>query len=81
MNNAKICENVFHKTKYAFVKVNNTATNVATKSKKIQSKANFQNGRHKISGKKNLENNSKKKFRTGDNPHKCCLAIPHPTSK
>ena len=52
MNNAKICENVFHKTKYAFVKVNNTATNVATKSKKIQVKAYFKNGGHKISGKK-----------------------------
>ena len=43
--------------------------------------ANVQNGGHKASGKKNLENNSKKKFRTGYNPRKRCLAIPHPTAK
>ena len=31
IENAKICGNVFHETKRAFVKLNNTATNVAKK--------------------------------------------------
>ena len=80
--NAKICGNAFHVTTRAFVKVKNTATNFANNSKKIQMKANVQNGGHKISGKKNLENNSKqKKIQTGYNPRKRCLAIPHPTAK
>ena len=77
--NAKICGNVFHETKRAFVKANNTATNVATKSKKIQVKANFQNGGHKISGKKILRIIPKKFKQYRYNPCKRCLAIPHPT--
>ena len=60
--NAKFCGNAFHETTRAFVKVKITATNFANNPKKIQIKANGQNGVHKISGKKNSENNSKKKF-------------------
>ena len=40
--NAKICGNVFHETKRAFVNVNNTATNVEKNKKKFKFKANFQ---------------------------------------
>ena len=44
--------------------------------KKFQFKANFQNG-----GQKKNQRIIPKKFLTGDNPHKRCLAIPHPTAK
>ena len=43
---------MFHETTRTFVKVKNTATNFENNSKKIQIKANGQNGGHKISGKK-----------------------------
>ena len=38
---------------------------MSQKKKKFQFKANVQNGGHKILGKKNLENNSKKNFEQG----------------
>ena len=58
---AKICGNVFHKT-HAFVNVKKTQPQMSTK---IQIKAIVQNGGHRISGKKNLENNSKKNTQQG----------------
>ena len=46
--NAKICGNVFHETKRAFVNVNNTATNVEKNKKKIQIQGKFPKVREKI---------------------------------
>ena len=63
--NAKICGNAFYVTTRAFVKVKNTATNFANNSQKIQMTANVQNSGHTISGKKNVENNSKKNSEQG----------------
>ena len=57
--NAKICGNVFHETKRAFVKVKNTATNVAKKSKKNPVQGKFPKMADTKVREKNLENNSK----------------------
>ena len=70
--NAKLCGNAFHVTTRAFVKVKNTATNFANDGKCLKWwTQNF--------WKKNVRIIPTKKFRTGYNPRKRCLATPHPT--